>query len=110
MLEILSEKVSKAVEGKSSSEQEQLRRAYTHWGIPFSVEKALVRAKQAEKLGAVINGELGHLRVATRRSIDSVGMAAWLFEKEFAPKKALQVYAGKEVHTSAVPQTFVLHF
>lgn len=26
-------------------------------------------------------------------------MAAWLFEKEFVPKKAMQVYAGKEVHT-----------
>lgn len=56
VLEILSEKVAKELEGKSSKEQDQLRRAYTHWGIPFSAEKALVRAKQAEKLGAVIKG------------------------------------------------------
>ena len=99
VLEILSEKVAKELEGKSSKEQDQLRRAYTHWGIPFSAEKALVRAKQAEKLGAVIKGDVGQLRVATRRSVESVAMAAWLFEKEFVPKKAMQVYAGKEVHT-----------
>ncbi len=99
VLEILSEKIAKEVEGKPGAEQTQLRQAYTHWGIPFSKDKALTRAKEAEKLGSVIKGDLGHLRVATRRSLDSIAMAAWLFEKEFAPKKALQVYAGKEVHT-----------
>ena len=41
ILEIFSERVAKEMDGKSPAEQDRLRRAYTHWGIPYSVDKAL---------------------------------------------------------------------
>ena len=66
ILEILSERVDKEAKGKAPEEQDRLRRAYTHWGIPYSVEKALTRAKKAEKLGAIIDGDAGQLRGSTR--------------------------------------------
>ena len=51
LVEILDKRVAKELEGKPSAEQERLRRAYQHWGIPVSKEKALVRNEAAEKLG-----------------------------------------------------------
>ncbi len=98
-LEILDEKVTKEVDGKPPAEQEAIRAAYTHWGIPFSKEKALERASKAEKLGAVLDGNLGQLRGSTKRALDSMSLAATLCQKEYPLKKAVQVFAGKEVHT-----------
>ena len=43
ILEVLEKKVAAELEGKTPPEQDQLRKAYTHWGIPYSVEKALSR-------------------------------------------------------------------
>lgn len=99
ILEILEKKVAAELEGKTPPEQDQLRKAYTHWGIPYSVEKALSRAKTGEKLGAVIHGDLGQLRAASRRAAESISLGSWLCEKIMVPKKAAQIYAGKEVHT-----------
>ena len=99
ILEILSEKVEKEVRGKSLEEQDRLRRAYTHWGIPYSVDKALTRARTAEKLGAVIDGDAGVLKGSTKRAIECMSLGAVLCSKEYPVKKLAQVYAGKEVHT-----------
>ena len=68
-------------------------------GIPFSADKAATRAKEAEKLGSVIDGERGLLRAATRRAIESVALGSWMIQKEYPPRKVVQVFAGKEVHT-----------
>ena len=99
ILELIDKKVAKSLEGKPSDEQLRLRAAYTHWGIPYSAEKAAIRAKESEKLGAIIDGERGLLRAATRRSIESIALGAWMIQKEFPPRKIVQVFAGKEVHT-----------
>ena len=61
-MEVMDGKIAKEMEGKSSEEQERLRLAYQHWGIPISKEKALIRASKAEKLGAVVDGDRGDLR------------------------------------------------
>ncbi|CAJ1461453.1 unnamed protein product [Effrenium voratum] len=99
LIEIMDKRLGKEMEGKNSEEQLRLRRAYEHWGIPISLEKALVRAKQAEKLGAVIDGDRGLLRAATRRALESLSLGAWMLRQEEVPRKALQVFCGKEVHT-----------
>jgi len=99
ILELISKKVAKSLEGRPSDEQLRLRAAYTHWGIPFSADKAATRAKEAEKLGSVIDGERGLLRAATRRAIESVALGSWMIQKEYPPRKVVQVFAGKEVHT-----------
>ena len=99
ILELIDKKVAKSLEGRPSDEQARLRAAYTHWGIPFSAEKAAVRAKECEKLGAVIDGERGLLRASTKRGIESIALGAWMMEKEYPPRKVAQVFAGKEVHT-----------
>ena len=99
ILELISKKVAKSLEGRPSDEQLRLRAACTHWGIPFSAEKAATRAKEAEKLGSVIDGERGLLRAATRRAIESVALGSWMIQKEYPPRKVVQVFAGKEVHT-----------
>ena len=99
ILELLEEKTAKSVEGLPAEEQKRLRAAYSHWGIPVSKDKALERVQKAEKLGAVLDGEKGLLRCSTKRSMESLSLAAALMRSEFPPKKSVQVYAGKEVHS-----------
>ena len=99
LMEVMETRVAKDLEGKPSEEQERLRKAYGHWGIPVNVDKALVRAQQAEKLGAVVNGELGQLRGAMKRALDSIGLGFWILRQEEVPRKSLQVFLGREVHT-----------
>lgn len=99
LLEMMEASVAKEVKGKPSAEQERLRAAYTHWGIPYSKEKALERSEVAEKLGAVLDGDRGQLRAASRRAMESLSLSSWILQRERPSKKALQVWAGKEVHT-----------
>lgn len=101
LLEMMEASVAKEVKGKPSEEQERLRAAYTHWGIPYSYskEKALERSEVAEKLGAVLDGDRGQLRAASRRAMESLSLSYWILQRERPSKKALQVWAGKEVHT-----------
>ncbi len=99
ILELIDKKVAKSLEGKPSDEQLRLRAAYTHWGIPYRAEKAAIRAKEPEKLGAIIDGERGLVRAATRRAIESIALGCWMIQKEYPPRKIVQVFAGKEVHT-----------
>ena len=99
ILELLEKRVADELKGKTSAEQERMRAAYSHWGIPYSPEKALVRSEKAEKLGAVIDGDRGLLRAASRRAVESLALSAWLLRLEYPTRKSLQVYAGKEVHT-----------
>ena len=85
LYEIMEARVAEDLEGKSSEEQEALRRAYAHWGIPFSREKSLQRARRAEKLGAVVDGDSGALKGSTKRALDSLSFIFWLLRQEKAP-------------------------
>eukprot|EP00438_Fugacium_kawagutii_P027179 Skav234838 [mRNA] locus=scaffold1428:135350:140785:- [translate_table: standard] len=100
LLEIMEARVAEDLRGKPSEEQVRPRKAYAHWGIPVNLEKGLVRAEQAEKLGAVVDGEKGLLRGATKRALDSISLSLWLIRQEKAPRKGLQVLLGREVHTA----------
>ena len=99
LIEIMERRVAKDLAGKPAEEQLRLRQAYAHWRIPISLEKALERAVQAEKLGAVVDGEAGVLRCATRRAMETVSLVVWVLTQEKVPRKALQVLCGKEVRT-----------
>jgi site-specific DNA-cytosine methylase len=96
------EKVSSAVvaelEGKPAEEQRQPREAYAWWGIPRNTGKSLQRCKQAERLGALIDGKAGILKTRSKRTLDLVGLGSWIRSQGRVAKKALQVYAGKAVH------------
>ena len=65
----------------------------------MSKEKALVRNEAAEKLGAVVDGEKGVLKGSTKRALENLSLGFWLLRQERVPRKALQVFLGKEVHT-----------
>ena len=99
LIEIMDRKVAEELAGKPAAEQLRMRQAYAHWGIPISLDKALERAERAEKLGAVVDGDAGVLRCATRRAMESVSLVLWILGQEKVPRKALQVLCGKEVHT-----------
>eukprot|EP00435_Cladocopium_sp_Y103_P030320 s1304_g7.t1 len=96
------EKVAKGVSdqlmGLPAEEQQRLRRVYEWWGIPTNAGKALERVKCAERLGALLDGERGLLRVTTKRSLDLLSLGAWLRSQGRFATKALQIYAGKAVH------------
>ena len=96
------EQVEKAVaaelEGKIPEEQKRLRAAYEWLGIPRNTTKALERQKEAERLGALIDGETGVLRTTSKRNLDLMGLGSWIRSLMSCPRKALQVYAGKAVH------------
>lgn len=99
LVEVLEKRLAEELSDKPSAEQERLRQAYQHWGIPVSKEKSLVRAEKAEKLGAVIDGEKGTLKGSTKRALESLSLGFWLLRQEAVPRKALQIFLGKEVHT-----------
>ena len=99
LIEMVEKRVTSDLEGKTPEEQERLRKAYQHWGIPVCPDKSLVRAAKAEKLGAVLDGEKGKLKGATRRALESISLAMWLLRQEKVPRKGLQVFLGREVHT-----------
>eukprot|EP00435_Cladocopium_sp_Y103_P012625 s3996_g3.t1 len=95
----MSARVAKDLEGVPSEEQLRLRRAYQHWGVPVSLEKALVRAPKGEKLGGVVDGDKGHLKGSTRRALEGLSLGFWMLRQDSIPRKALQVFLGREVHT-----------
>lgn len=66
--------------GKISAEQEALRRTY-------------------EKLGAIVDDDRGILKGSTNRALDSLSLSFWLLRQEQVPRKGLQVFLGREVHT-----------
>ena len=99
VMEVLDAKLAKELEGTPADEQKRLRAAYEHWGIPTSLEKTVMRARKAEKLGAIIDGDAGMLRGSTKRALESLSLGTWILGQERVARKALQVFCGKEVHT-----------
>ena len=99
LLEVMRGRVAQDMAGRPAPEQERLRLAYQHWGIPVSLEKALIREPVAEKLGAVLDGERGLLRASTKRALDNLSLLTWVLRQGRVPRKALQILCGKEVHT-----------
>ena len=98
-LEAMSDRMAKELEGKPSEEQQCLRQAYAHGGIPVSLDKAVVHQSKAEKLGAMVDGERGLLKGPTVRALSGLSPGFWLLRQELVPRKALQVFMGREVHT-----------
>ena len=98
IIEKVAKGVSAALEGKPAEEQSRLRKVYEWWGIPTNASKALERVRTAERLGALIDGEKGVLRVTTKRCLDLMSLGAWLRKQGSFPTTVLQIYAGKAVH------------
>eukprot|EP00438_Fugacium_kawagutii_P033332 Skav210467 [mRNA] locus=scaffold1443:165052:167511:- [translate_table: standard] len=99
LVEIMEKRLADEMAGKSSEEQQKLRKAYHHWGVPISFDKALLREARAEKLGSVIDGDRGLLRSSMKRALDTMGLVFWMLRQEQVPRKALQIFLGREVHT-----------
>eukprot|EP00435_Cladocopium_sp_Y103_P054777 s1675_g18.t1 len=97
-LEKIASGMAEQLQGMPPLEQTRMRRVYEWWGIPTNTGKALERARQAERLGAVIDGEKGLLRVSTKRTLDLMSLGAWLRGQANMPRTGLQIYAGKAVH------------
>ena len=84
--------------GKPQQEQERLRRAYAFWGIPYNSKKAIDECECAERLGAFMDGKAGRIGVTVKRYLESLSLGLWILQSRFVSRKALQVFAGKEVH------------
>ena len=93
IIEQVARGVSAALEGRPAEEQTRLRKVCEWWGIPTNASMTLERVRSAERLGALIDGERGLLRVTTKQCLDLMGLGSWSF-----PATALQIYAGKAVH------------
>eukprot|EP00435_Cladocopium_sp_Y103_P040117 s199_g10.t2 len=98
ILEVVSGKAAQELAGRSPEEQTRLKQAYGWWGIPTNPEKALMRCKQAERLGALLDGPRGILRTTTKRCLELASLGSWVRKHSQVGRKALQVYAGKAVH------------
>ena len=98
IIEKVGKKVAEKLQGSPPFEQAQLRKAYEWWGIPTNGAKAIERSRQAERLGAVLDGKNGLLRVSTKRSLDLMSLGAWLRGQKRIKRVGLQIYAGKAVH------------
>lgn len=99
VFEVLERQVAESLVGEPAEAQERLRRAYEFWGIPRSDAKALNGVARAERLGALIDGEEGVLRGSTERALYNLCLGSWLLSQRWVDRKALQIFAGKEVHT-----------
>ena len=91
-------KVKEDLKGRSGAEQDQMRRAYQFWGIPFNAKKAVEEQEQAERLGAYLDGTVGRIGVTVKRTLECMSLGAWVLSQGQVTRKALQVFAGKEVH------------
>ena len=98
LIEKVTRAAARSLEGRVPEEQARMRRAYQWWGIPTNGSKALERCRQAERLGAVIDGTNGTLRASTRRGLELVSLGSWIRSQAQVSTKMLQVYAGKAVH------------
>ena len=96
------EKVSRSafehLKGKPPAEQQLLRGAYRHWGIPTNPDKALERCSTVERLGARIDGKVGILAGSTNRVLQLMGLGCYLRSLERVSRKQMQIYCGKAVH------------
>eukprot|EP00438_Fugacium_kawagutii_P019945 Skav209628 [mRNA] locus=scaffold4224:30594:35975:+ [translate_table: standard] len=92
-------KVEQSLAGKPLEEQENMRRAYQFWGIPYNSKKAIEDAEQAERLGSFLDGRRGRVGVTVKRLLESLSLGIWVLGQGQVSQKALQVFGGKEVHT-----------
>eukprot|EP00435_Cladocopium_sp_Y103_P069810 s1270_g34.t1 len=60
--------------------------------------KALRGAAEAPA-PAVLDGDKGLLKGATRRALETLSLGFWILRQETVPRKSLQVLLGREVHT-----------
>eukprot|EP00435_Cladocopium_sp_Y103_P043576 s1827_g12.t1 len=90
IIEKVAEKAVADLLGKSPEEQLRLKQAYSWWGIPTNADKALQRAQEAERLGALIDGKNGALEL--------ISLGSWIRQSKEVDRKTLQIYAGKAVH------------
>eukprot|EP00435_Cladocopium_sp_Y103_P040942 s793_g11.t1 len=94
----LGEAVDREVAGKPGAEQERLRRAYQHWGVPYNVKKAIEEVECTERLGAFLDGRRGRIGVTVQRTLECLSLGHWVLSQGRVSRKALQIFAGKEVH------------
>ena len=78
LLEKMEEKKSADMAGKPPQEQKRLRDAYAWWGIPTNKGKTLEREREAERLGALLDGKQGILRTKTSRSLGLIFLGTWI--------------------------------
>ena len=90
--------VMESVVGRPGPEQEQMRKAYQFWGIPFNLKKAIAECEQAERLGAYLDGRKGRIGVTVKRYLECLSLGFWILSQGQTSRKSLQIYAGKEVH------------
>ena len=90
--------VSEALQGKTREQQEQMRRAYQFWGIPYNLKKAIEETEKAERLGGYLDGRVGRIGVTATRFLESLSLGIWILKQGQTSRKSLQVFAGKEVH------------
>eukprot|EP00438_Fugacium_kawagutii_P010394 Skav220394 [mRNA] locus=scaffold639:248658:258388:- [translate_table: standard] len=98
LLRKIEAQVAETLVGKSQQEQDDLRRAYQYWGIPFNSKKAVEECLSAERLGAYLDGDRGRIGVTAKRTLECLGLSAWVLGQGQVSKKTLQVLAGKEIH------------
>eukprot|EP00438_Fugacium_kawagutii_P028380 Skav207224 [mRNA] locus=scaffold1717:49410:52959:+ [translate_table: standard] len=92
-------KVAESLLGLPSREQENMRRAYQFWGIPFNTQKAISECEEAERLGAFVDGRRGRVGVTVRRLLECMSLGIFILGQGQVGQKMLQVFCGKEVHT-----------
>eukprot|EP00438_Fugacium_kawagutii_P030064 Skav225587 [mRNA] locus=scaffold901:108728:113061:+ [translate_table: standard] len=91
--------VAETLLGRPAPEQENMRRAYQYWGIPYNGKKAVEECEQAERLGSFLDGRRGRVGVTVKRLLENMSLGIWLLGQGQTTQKALQVFCGKEVHT-----------
>ncbi|CAE8621724.1 unnamed protein product, partial [Polarella glacialis] len=92
----------KGKRGQIDALQILLRQAYDYHGIPWSQDKAVEGVSKAERLGAVLDGEVGRLGPVTQRQLDLLQLAVWLIGARFARLRHLRFYAGRDLECRCI--------
>eukprot|EP00435_Cladocopium_sp_Y103_P046554 s680_g13.t1 len=98
VLRKVSDQLDEELRNKPGPEQEALRKAYSFWGIPYNLKKAIEEVDCTERLGAFLDGHRGRIGVTVERTLECISLGHWVLSQGQTSRKSLQVFGGKEVH------------
>ena len=98
LLEKVDSRVASVIKGEVSLDTVNLRRQYSHVGLPRHPKKTVARETVAEIQGAMVNGVTGRVTPKPSKVLKYLSLGLQLLAAGVASQKQLQIICGGLVH------------